>query len=568
MNSGLPDSLPNFIYHTGKIAELRYGVDAAIKEVEGFIGRIRQVTASPAVLMWTYSEAGEYYGTIGKTSLAYKAHVNAYNYCLQKPKRTGSELAFSQNNLGTYAQRLGNLNLSQFHTREAIRHSLSDPAPEPETLYRAYNNLGSIMYYSSKLDSALHFFDLALETLKKTPPNNTNKYYRPAIIYNNHAGIYGIQGKSTDAIAAMKTCITNLKYFIASKENPTKQSAAVSFQFEAVDNLGGIYKQIGDYRQAHDLLSYSYSQKKLHLTPDDPGIFISEILLGQIYYAMKEFDKAQKYLTNGLDLISKADGDYLFWQADACNTLALLHDVKGEEADAAIYYEKADALYEQSLQGSYDNIYLEFLANAGLFYAQNKLLPKALAKANKAYNYVVRTEGTASLLHFHQLLNFAEIHFASGDHKKAIEYSEQSLAVVNGIIKTSTTLLDSIHIELKKPRAILLRERSTYELLAVKDINSLTVILENLKRALAIVEKRKSVLQSSEDISLLMADQRDLLEFIKKITLDLYLITRSQKHADELVSLHESALYSRIRSRLDKSGTAAFAHLPASITQK
>ncbi len=38
---------------------------------------------------------------------------------------------------------------------------------------------------------------------------------------------------------------------------------------------------------------------------------------------------------------------------------------------AAIWYEKADSLYDAATQGDYDMVYLEFLRNSGLFYAEN-----------------------------------------------------------------------------------------------------------------------------------------------------------------------------------------------------
>lgn len=566
-NKRLPDSINNYIFYAGKIAELKSNTHEGVKQVESLIQKIKTISAEPLTLRTAYIEAGEYYQFAGKNNLAYKANMEALNYGLKVKDIRKSELALSHNNLSTCAKRMGEVGLAQKHAHEALGYLLSDPKPDQETLYNAYNNMGSMMYYSSSYDSAEHYFNKALDALGKAPPGITNKYYRPAVIQNNLAGIYGVLGKTTEGIKAMKSCIASLKQFISSKESDAKKSSAVSFQFEATDNLGGIYKGIGDYKQAHDLLMFSYHQKQKQLGQDHPGVFISEVLLGQLYYAMKEYDKAVQFLNSSLSRISMADGSHLFWKADACYTLALIHDIKGEEKEAEPFYERADSLYESSLQGQYDNIYIEFLRNAALYYAQNKMPARAMAKANKGYNYIVKTEGRNSLPHFYQLLNFSEIYFAMGDYREAQAYGEKAVQVVNAVAAGSGTLLDSVLVEVKKPRAILLKEKSSYNLLATKDAAKLTAILNELKQALELLEKRKAVLSDPNDIGLMMADHTELIEFIKQITLDLYNLTNDEKYGEELISFHESSIYNRIRSRLDKS-TAQFASLPPDLAQK
>lgn len=361
---GNADSLVNYIFYVAKVEHVKSGADDGVKKLGLFIDKIKTLSPGPATLRQAYIEAGEYYGFAGKNRLAYKANLEAYKYTLLLPGKTPDQLGLVENNLSTYAQRMGDLNLSQYHGRRALQNFLSDPKPNYEGLYIAYNGMGSTMWYGSKTDSALYYFNKALQTLEKTDPTPLNQFYRPAIVRNNLSALYGIEGKTTEAIGAMKMCINDLKSFLATKEPHPKKGTAITFQMEATDNLAGIYKELGDLKQTKELLEYSYRQKQQHLGEDDPAIFISQILLGQLYFAMKDFDKSLQYLNSGLTRISKADGDYLFWQADACNTLALLYNAKHDNQQAAFYYEKADSLYEESLQGDYDNIYLEFLTNA------------------------------------------------------------------------------------------------------------------------------------------------------------------------------------------------------------
>lgn len=562
---GKADSLVNYIFYVGKISQAKESTDDAVKKVRLFIEKIKSLSKSPATLRQAYIEAGEFYGSAGLNKQGYLANKQAYQYTLSMAGKTGNSLAMIENNLSTYAQRMGDVNLSQWHTRQALKNLLFDKNPNFETLYISYNGLGAAMWYASKMDSALYYFNKALAALEKTSRNPKNQFYRPAIIQNNLSGLYQLQGKTTEAINAMASTINNLKSFLASKEPDTKKVNAVTFQLEATDNLAGIYKELGDLKKARELLEYSYQQKQQHLAPDNPAIFISSILLGQLYFAQRDYDKSLQFLNNGLEKISAADGDYLYWQADACNTLALFYDAKHDIKQAAYFYERADSLYEESSQGEYDNIYLDFLRNAALFYAGNDEPKTAIAKANKGYNYIEKTRGAQTLPAFYQLLNLSEVYFLSGKFRESLTYSNRSLEIVNRNIGTSNNLLDSIRMELKKPKAILQKAKAEYALLKDKDAASLSVLLEEMNAALLILERQKTILSDPEDISLLVADHTVLLEFIKKLTFDLYEITKDQAYIGRLISLHESGMYNRIRSRLDKNDSLQFINVSGNI---
>ena len=555
------DSLPKYVEYVGKVAEQK-SMETATTAVKAFVDKIESFKPSSNTLRVAYYEAGYYFGTIDRNQFAYSYMMEA---------RRLAELARNQRNIigkmesdmGTYAQRMGDINLSKTHHQRALAIYESLQEPNYESLYVCYNNIGSMMYYSSKVDSALYYFNLALKTLEKTERNIDNKYYRVAVVQNNLSGLYGLQGRTTESIKAIKACISNLKSFLEAKEPHPKKATAITFQYQAIDNLAAIYKGLGDFKQAHDLLQYSYRQKKKHLDSLNQAIFESEILIGQLYYDTREYDLARKYLTEGLKKLEDADGEHLYWRADGSHTMALLHDDLGDKKKAAYYYEKADSLYEETLQGDYDNVYLGFLGNLSQFYAQQGQLAKALQKTNKAHNYIIRNYGKGTLLAFEQLLNLTEVYLAAGKYREAHKYGRKSLDVVNEIIGSSDNMLDSIKVSLKKPRAILLKSKAAYHLLETKNVSNLTGLLTELNQALALLEKRKLVITDAENMSLLLAEHAELLEFVKKITIDIYSLTKKERYIDQLISLHESGMYNRIRARLDKNDSLPFAHISA-----
>ncbi len=563
-----PDSVNEYLFIAGKTAMLKENFEQADSYMLNLVKRIRAISNAASILRQTCLEVGEFYGYAGRHQKAYNSNLEALSYHDQDPNATLGGKGKIESNLSAYAQRMGNIGLAQLHGRKAVAYIEAEPNPDFEQLYFAYNTAGVHHWFSSRMDSAAHFFLKALDALTKTDSTPENLYYRRAILQNNLCGIYSFEGSTTKAIRVAKECINNIRQYLQTAQPGRRKDDALGFQFSATDNLAGIYKELGNYRQARELLQYSYEQKKAKLNADDPAIFYSEILLGQLYYALREYDRAELLLNKGLEKIAKADGDYLYWQADASNTLALLYDHKKNIAKAEEYYRMAESLYEQASHGDYDNTYLEFLRNAALFYAQNGKPKIALEKAGKTYAYIRKTQGQESLLVFYQLLNLSEVHLESGNYSQAGTYASQGLSVVESIARKSDNLLDSVKIELQKPQAILLRTKSVYARPGEKNEQQLRALLNELNQARDILERRRSVLNDPDDLLLMMSNNQELLEFIKKITLDLYKLTGREEFAYDLIGLHESGIYNRIRSRLDRSEDIRFAHIPEAIHEE
>ncbi len=563
LKTGNIDTLTNYIGWAGKLGIKKGSKENAIQQVNKLVEKIKTLTTSPVIISQAYIEAGEFFGSVSNNDMGYKANEQALQYAaIANDELHTLRLANIENNMAAYAQRMGDISLSISHDRKALQWVIQLHKPDYEKYYLIYNSMGSGMYYISKLDSGIYFFNKALDALSKAQPTPQNKYYRPAIIQNNIAGIYGVQGKTTAGIAAMKATINYLKLFLSTKEPHPKKQNAIEFQFEATDNLAGIYKELGDYQQAQDLLTYSYQQKQKQLPAGNDAVFKSEVLLGQLYYAMREYDKAVQLLNSGLAGFATADGDYLFWQADATSTLALLYEAKKDNVAATRFYEKADSLYEESLQGEYDNIYLDFLTNAASFFAANGQLQTAINKANKGYAYIVKTQGAQTLQASAQLANLSDVYFLGNRYPQALSYADKALTVINTIVHKSNNLLDSVNAELQKPKLILTRAKAQYSLLPVKNVANLAALLKELEEGLILLERRKSVIGNSDNEGLLIADHEELLQFIKTLNLELFRLTKNTGYIDRMVGLHESGLYNRIRSRLDIATNLQFVDVP------
>jgi len=557
------DTLIYYIPLAGKIGMENGGPEKAAVAMNALASQIAAKKPDNKTMRKVYLEVGEFFGVAGEDKKAYDACTEALKYAT-----IPLEIAKVENNLGVYAQRMGNAALSKQHHRRALAIREKEKNTDSEELYISYNAMASLMWYASKNDSSIFFFNKALAALAKTKPTERNKYYRPAMVLNNMSALYDADGKTTDAIKAQQDAISNIQLYIAGNDPAQKREDAKSFLFEATDNLAGFYKEIGDYKKTKDLLLYSYRQKQLQLKPGHPGTFISEILLGQLANSMHNYDDAFEYLEKGLTKLKAAEGDYIFWEADARYALAVANENKQNIAAAAASYEKSDSLYEVSSQGEYSNLYLEFLRNAALFYAKNGDYKKAIAKSTKGYDYVSKVQKQNTLPVFYQLLNLSEVNFIAGQYAQAATYGKKGLAIVNEKIKGGTSALDSVRMELYKPAAILMIEKVGYRLQQKKDTIYLTQVLTELNVALQLLEKRKFLIDDEESINILIADNNELISFAKKIALELYQLTNNDKYLDQVINLHESALYNRIRARLDKQKAVEFSNLPAAVYEE
>ncbi len=564
--ANLPDSLVACIFTIGKLHAAQGKVPAGNQAVSLLITQIKSLRPSNSTLRQAYIEAGEYYGYTGNNKKGYEQNVIAYDYA-QRDKSSPSHLALIQNNLAVYAQRMGKIVLSKTHSLTAIGILENEKEPDYIGLYRAQNGLGSMMYYSANLDSAAYYFEAAIHSLDKTSANDINRYYRMAMLQNNLAGIYNQQGNSQKAINAMYATIGNLEKFNRSDIERAKKESALSFQFEAMDNLAGIYKSLGNLSRAKGLLELSYAQKQKYLPPGNPAIYISQILLGQLYYAMLEYDAAIKKIRGGLENFEQSGSPDPIWMGDGYSTLALINDAQQNKKQAEIYYNQADSCYRLSLGDSYDEVYLDLLRNKAQFLAEAGKFNAARNVASRSYHYVLKAQGRESLEVFYQLLNFSVIEYLSGNNEKARDYAVSGLRLLNQKIKNAQTLIDSVKLETFKPRAILYESRALYKLKPRKSVDDIKKLLAALYDAIEIIEKKKSLVNDPENNRIILSENKEIFDFAKSLEIELYQLTGEDGYLDRIMNLQESSLYSRIRSRLNND-SIRFSGIPDKVQQK
>lgn len=538
----------------------------ANSQVERQLAEWEKLLQSPHELKELWLAAASWYEYVGALQKAYQAELNAVEFARKEPGISPKELGKLLVNLGAYSVNRMDLTTAKKHLHEAGR--LLEKEPDPESIYRINSFLGNMAYFASRMDSAEFYYRKCLLAFEMMEPSPRNSHYRPAIVLNNLSGVQSAQGKTTDAIQSMNGTIRHLKSFQEKEKDPAQRMKGKEFYFQAIDNLGGIYKGLGNFRKAQDLLEYSYGKKKESFGTDSKEAWLSEILLGQLYFEQEEAQKAREILHQGLNGLKETDGDYLLYEADGWYTLARIEDADDHDALAAENYHRANALFQQGLEGEFDVIYLGFLKNYALFLAETGSDQQAIGQAKIAYDYVLGNQGEKSLMTFQQQLSVGEVFFELRRYQDSQFWSQRALQNLKGQFSGGQSLLDSLQIERNKPQTILLSAKSRYELQEVKDPVFLQSLLEEMEAGLEALDRRKIFLESDGDVNLMIRENQEYFKFVELLNLELYQKTNDQDYLAKLLSMHESALYQRIRARLEQVDQLRFGRIPPEFFQK
>lgn len=558
----------DYIYYIGKITLDSKDRIAAEKAVLDFEKQITALTSDPKVLRQLKLEIGSFYESLGDSKTGSEYNIMAIDFTDKMPDKNPELYGIIYSNLGVFNMRMGNQDVALMYHKKALKYFNSYPETKKERLYISNNAVGGMMWYVSKIDSALVYFKKAEEILSTLEQNPDNQYLRPAILNNNIAGIHSIQGNMDAAIDVMQKTISLLNLFLKSDITEARRAYAQEFIFQAIDNYAALYKEIGRFKKAKDLIEFSYQQKRKHLNSKSLEISKGKILLGQINLALKEYEEAEKYLNEGILEFDESPSNYYNWLADAYYYKAILKEETKDIKSAFDCFEKAEQYYKLSLGDFYDQLYLDFTNSASSFYAENGFSEKALQMANAAYDYVVTNQGKKTLLEYNQVLNLAGIKYTLKDYEASLSQSNSAIALLNDQVFLKNTSLGKLRIETQKPIAILIKVKSEYQLQQSKDSTFLKTKLKEIQSAISILENQKSIITDDDTVSIFLSQHNELFEYAKKLAFELYDLTGSKSYLYTILGLHESMLYNRIRNRLNSKTSIAFADIPDHIIEE
>ena len=472
-------------------------------------------------------------------------------------------------NLGTASLNLGQITQGKLHLYRSKEILETDKHKnELQQLYNTYNSIGRVHGSLVKIDSSTYYYKKAISILDKMDYTEINRDYWRAIVNNNISLNFQNTGQTNEAIVYITESINDFQKFIKVAKDESKKLRAKRFRLSTIDNLGTFYDGIGEFNRAIDLMSYSLNQKLGFLQEDDPNVVFSLVILGHTSLNAKEYDKASKYIDKALSYIRKNPSNYSFLHSFTLTLRASIYEAQNNFEGAKKLYEESEAMYLSSSDGTISSNYLDAIIEMSKFYSKNGDSKKALELAQKGYNHTQNVQFENNLVQFHHVQNMAEVYFNLKNYTEAQNYSEEALSFFNNQLQQSASRTDSIQNEFRKPRSLLINIKSKYNLEINKNEAFLKGILDKIEEGISILNRRKTIIKTLEDLNVLIAQNSELFSFAKQLRLDLYQKTKDEQYLSDLISLHESSLYNRIRSRLNVVNNLAFTDVPKDVSQR
>ncbi|MDT0557094.1 CHAT domain-containing tetratricopeptide repeat protein [Ichthyenterobacterium sp. W332] len=560
------DTLPQYIEYIGHKVLANDNWNTAVKNSEAFVQELIEYN-SPKISLYAYKNLAWIYSDAGHPDLAYKASETALTFANQLSERKNEVTAEVQYNLGYYASSMGNFSASNKHYKKSLAFLKQSDKQDYEFYQQIYNSLGGVMWNQAKMDSCLYYFEASKKALEKTDPTPINLYYRPALVSMNLAIVANNLGKNSDAISYSKEAITNFQRYQGTGKDEQKKRGAKRSQLAAIDNLGVFYNSIGEFSKAEELITYSFNQKKKDLNEDDPNIIISKIILAQAKINTQDLKGAETLLKSAIESSEDNPERVLYWYMSANSTLAKVLSNQGRFNEALSYTKTGERYMRSYYKGNYNKDLLDELSSMAVAYSDNGYKEKALELAEEVYTQIKQGDFKNTMQDLISTTAIAKINYKLKNYEAAIRYSNEVINFNNNILKNSQTA-DAVLMDYSKPLAILINAKSNYELLENPKVEDIKKELLKIEDGIELIAKRKSIIGSHEDVSLLISQHNDLFNFAKKLRLKLYELTKEKRYLDDIITLHESALYNRIRSRLNLKDDIAFANIPESVLKR
>lgn len=563
--NNLADSLAHYTEFVGSFKLNNQNRARALEKTEAYVSELvkREI---PYVSKFAYKELAWIQDEAGRPDLAYSSIEKALEFAKldnDNKKPTISDLYY---NMGYYASAKGDYKLSKENyviTLEKLRNS---PDKDYVFLQQVNNALGGIMWREGKMDSCSYYFKNSLQALKNTEPNPLNSFYRPALVYMNMAVVSNIKGDNEEAILFSKQAIQHYNQYIKEENNEQKINAAIGNKLVAIDNLGVFYNSVGQFTKAEDIITYSYQQKQKTKEANDPNLVISKIILAQAKINTQDYLGAKQLLEDAIQNISENPGVQPYWKASALSTQAKVYDKLHQIDSAAVIYEKARVAFIESVNGNYNNDILSEISAMAVFYAENGFEEKALERAEEVLDQTLKSDFKDTPQGYSFMLSVADVYYHLKDYEKTLELSTKIITSTENLSKSSAPI-DRILKRFHLPYALLLKSKAKLELHTDPDVELLIDLTEDLNRAFEIIALKQSLLENFDDVTLMISQNEELIGFVKKIQMLLFQKTGDDKYLNTLIQLNESAIYNRIRTRLQIKKSISTNKLPDSILQ-
>ena len=396
-----------------------------------------------------------------------------------------------------------------------------------------------------------------------------NAYSEFSKVYNKYGNRINIQalslfnsGQTEASIKKIKEAIAMFQNAIEIAPSEKEKRSMKQRKYALVDNLGGFYRAIENIERLIQITTYSYEEKKKFLPKGDPNLILSNAILSHAHLLNQDLNLAVTYSDvafNNMDKIAYAK-DYILL------VRASIYENLGDMQEAENTYKQMEVSYREKSE-PYTLGFLDAIVEASRFYVKINDFDKAISLAEEGYEVTHRPTFKNNLARYYQTSNLAQIYFENKQYANALRYSNEALDFFSSDFHNKGSILDSVQNMRFKPKTLAIKLNTEYELKENIDTSFLKKMLSETDDAINVISLVKQTLTSSADLNTLLSNSSSIIAFRKKVLNQLYLKTQEKYYLQQLISLHESNIYTRIRGRLNFKN-ASFSGVPETILKR
>ncbi|WP_396591633.1 CHAT domain-containing protein [Allomuricauda sp. R78024] len=540
--------LGHLVYPTGKI-EFLQNPETKFEKALKLFSQIDSAKSSDSVLYQANLGMGLLYIDQGTVSNAqeYLETANA----LAKRLSDITRMVESEYHLSELGLKLGDFGELVTRTDKAIKLIRKNKNIDFKLAPRIYNYKGALMHFSALPDSANYFFEKAIKAVDNTNPDPEQTDYLPGTIYGNWFLVKQSAGMFDDAMKFTLKSINHYNSFLKKTNNHPLTEKVHGNLTISYRNLGSLYYDLGQKEKAKQIALLGYKHAKKHFLKNTIQYFGAALMVGESLLYNTDLNEAEKFLEEARASLNSIPGNNYSYKANLYGVLGDLAYRKGTYSEAVTNFKRTIDAYRNSNEHGFSQNEVYATINLAKSYAYLENYDTAESTINATLSKVITFYGDDSYLANEVRIAKVKIVFDKKDYKGTIKLSNQILDSYE-----SVTFNNAISKEFFSPnqlKLLLYLIKAKYETDSVKSAKSLNSTISLVNRALQSIEKRKSLVTSDEDANVLLENSQELFDFGKELYYRLYDKTKDEKYLNKLIELHESAIYHRIRTRLNLS---------------
>ncbi|MGC6430106.1 MAG: CHAT domain-containing protein [Jejuia sp.] len=556
------DSLSKLVYFHGRIAQLK-GDKNFLNKSKTAAEKLKNATSSPDVLYNVYSD-------ISSLTVENNLFQESYNYNqlgFEQAKKTSEDRLNKMSNraygLASTAYFMTNYSLAKQHGLEAFKINENNPNASPKLVYSASNILGVLMQSENKLDSALYYYNKGIDALKDKKGDLGERYYYPAILESNTAVILMNKGRFAESIKKQQGAIKNYKIFIDSSEtHPSIKNIKYNY-LSTINDMGSNYVKLGQVDRALQLFEYNYEKAKIFFPTNSiqQVVFINQLAQGK--WVANDGLRALELIDESYQKFKNLPTDYTGYMTYTIGTKASILESLNKVEDAHAAYQLSETLYQKVSPNTFSPDRLTKLRDAAKFYSRHGYVEEAEKAANKVLNAIKLTGKGESLEIIKANDLMAEVQFNLENYNTSIDWADRTLELIkhNKLAKS----IDSSYWKALELNPILFKNKARLKLSNSNNQKEIKSIYNALRDAVGTLNASSARYSSSQDKAEFLSRTKPFLDFTSEVGMMLYNLTNENEYLNDIISMHESSLYNRIRSKLSIRDNMNFHNVPDNI---